>query len=77
MKIIATVEQSISLGTQRRSSQLKTLNEWIKTNIDHNSKQNYHHITDPYFKEKLNQGLIKYAPEEWTELSPHEEREIG
>lgn len=56
---------------------MKSLNEWIKANIHHNQGQNYDHIKDPYFKEKLDKGLIKYDPSEWTELTPFEEREIG
>lgn len=43
-------------------------------NLEHNRKVNYHHIQDPYFKDKLNKGFIKYDPSEWIELTPYEER---
>jgi hypothetical protein len=56
---------------------VKTLDKWIQENIRHNGNVNYDHIQDTYFKKKLDDGLIKYAPDEWTELEPREEREIG
>lgn len=48
---------------------MKNLSQWIADNINHNAKQDFHHIKDPYFKEKLNQGLIKYDPVEFANLS--------
>lgn len=41
-----------------------------------NSSKNYPQIKDSYFLEKLNSGLIKYAPDEWTVLSDMEENEL-
>ena len=55
---------------------MKSLNEWIKSNIQHNQSQDYSHIQDPYFKEKLDKGYTRYAPEEWAELTPFDERSI-
>jgi hypothetical protein len=53
---------------------VKSLSQWIQDNINHNEKQDYSHIKDPYFKDKLDKGLIKYEPTEWVELSPFDER---
>lgn len=33
-------------------------------------------ITDKYFREKLESGLIKYDPDEWTCMDPIEENEL-
>jgi lipopolysaccharide assembly outer membrane protein LptD (OstA) len=49
------------MGERRRKEVIEKNKEW-------NSQQDYSHITDPYFLEKLNNGLIKYDPTEWTEM---------
>ena len=41
-----------------------------------NSTKHFPKITDSYFLEKLNSGLIKYQPSEWVTLSDMEENEL-
>lgn len=58
---------------------MKNLAQWIQENIRHNSTKNFDHIEDPYLKDKLDSGLIKYEPEEWSaliELSEKDEKEM-
>lgn len=55
----------------------KRINSTIEKNKQFNADQDYSHITDPYFKTKLDEGHIKYLPEEWTELDPMEENELN
>jgi hypothetical protein len=55
---------------------LGRMTEIIKENIRHNRSFDYSHITDPYMKEKLDKGLIKYEPDEWTEITPVDENKL-
>lgn len=50
--------------------------EIIEENIRHNLSVDYSHIKDHYFKDKLDKGLIKYEPENWTELPAIEENKL-
>lgn len=52
---------------------MKPLEQWIQDNIKHNEGK-INHITDGYFKDKLKAGLIRFEPEEWTEVSERDER---
>lgn len=52
---------------------MKSLNQWIQDNINHNQGK-IHHIQDGYFKDKLKSGLIRYEPDQWSEVSERDER---
>ncbi|WP_156397015.1 hypothetical protein [Paenibacillus sp. Soil724D2] len=47
-----------------------------QTDKEWNAQYDFSYITDSYFREKLESGLIRYAPEDWTEMTPIEENEL-
>jgi hypothetical protein len=54
---------------------VKSLNEWIQSNIRHNENVNFDHIQDEYLKSKLKSGLIRYDSEEWAELAQSSDKD--
>jgi hypothetical protein len=59
-----------------RETRNKRILKVTEENKAFNETQDYSHITDPYFKRKLDDGHIKYLPEEWTVLDDMEENEL-
>lgn len=53
------------------------INNIIAADREWNSQFDFSYIRDAYFRSKLEQGLIRYAPEDWTELAPIEENELN
>lgn len=47
------------------------------TDKEWNSQFDFSYIKDSYFRAKLESGLIRYAPEDWTEMTPIEENELN
>lgn len=45
-------------------------------NNRYNCSRDFSHITDSYMRKKLEKGLIKYDPENWTEVSPMDENKL-
>lgn len=47
-----------------------------ETDKEWNAHFDFSNIKDSYFREKLESGLIRYAPEDWTCMDPIEENEL-
>lgn len=42
-----------------------------------NNQFDFSYIKDSYFRAKLESGLIRYAPEDWTEMASIEENTLA
>lgn len=52
------------------------LTKAIEETIQYNLSVDYSHVTDLYFKDKLDKGLILYKPQEWVELTSMDENKL-
>lgn len=55
----------------------KVINQRIEIDKEFNKQFDFSYITDDYFRQKLEKGLIRYAPQDWTVLDPMEENELN
>lgn len=53
------------------------IEQQVMMDKEFNKQFDFSRIRDTYFRTKLQEGLIRYAPDDWTVLNPMEENELG